>query len=89
MLDSVPPRHHLDEVVCVKLSNCTIHCERVNDYIQNQVIPEEERSLVNKKEKEGDTEQNNMCIKDENREYKVTIHEVRVHVHVEKQHFIV
>ena len=30
-----------------------------------------------------------MYIKDENREYKVTIHKVRVHVEVEKQHSIV
>ena len=62
---------------------------RVKDYIQNQVIPEEERCLLNKKEK-GDTEENNVCIKDENRKYKVTIHEVRVHACTcGKQHFIV
>ena len=56
---------------------------RVNGYIQNQVIPDEEESLL-KKEKEKGTEENNCNahIKDNDREHKVIIHKVCVHVHV-------
>ena len=56
---------------------------RVNGYIQNQVIPDEEESLL-KKEKEKGTEENNVHIKDDNGEYKVIIHKVCIHVHVKR-----
>ena len=54
---------------------------RVNGYIQNQVIPDEEESLL-KKEKEKGTEENNVHIKDDDREYKDIIHKVSIQVHI-------